>query len=524
MFKIELRELIESIDADLSLCPEPQQTTLCTGITYDSRAVEAGELFVAVSGTSADGHQYIEQAIAAGAIAVVAECNRVPQHLIASSTVPIFQVQDSRLALSHLADCFYDRPSRKIKCIGVTGTNGKTSTTWITTSLLTRLGSPSAIVGTFGVAVLRSLTTSPEFMDLVTATPDPVATNRFLIEAMEMGAHAAVFEATSQGIAHHRTASIDWDCAVFTNLTRDHLDAHGTMEAYAEAKFRLFGEELAKSSSEQPTAVIWLDDATGVQFYERLKSIPRITLLGVAEKAANAEYRIENSLCTLNGTEFDFSHAGETVHISSQLLGRFNVANISQALTVLHSQGYPLADLAQIISEVPPVPGRLEPVAAPDFNIFVDYCHTSDSLINAQHAIRELGARRLITVFGCGGDRDQGKRPMMGQAVAQFADIGILTSDNPRTEDPDRILKDVIPGLSQTGTNKSFEWHAEVDRRKAIELAIQMAEPGDVVLVAGKGHESYQEINGVRHRFQDTEVCAQAVANLRDSRSNVGNA
>ncbi len=488
-----------------------------SGVSLDSRAVKQGELFFAVSGAKFDARTVIPAAFAAGAAAAVVEGERP------AATGPIISVPDIRLSCGLAAASFYDHPTENLLSIGVTGTNGKTSVTWILAEALSLLALPAAHVGTLGMRVVSQLPESEiGWRGIPNTSPDPISFQRFLAEGLATGAKAAVSEVTSQGLLQGRTAGTQWDAAVFTNLTRDHLDLHGSMEAYAAAKQRLFFDELARSPKPKRLAVVNSADPLGAELAVRLRrQHPEIKVITFAARGCDADAVVRRSSCTLHETEFTCSICGVELTIRSGLIGAFNVENLLAAAATLVGLGFKAAEVARAIGAVPPVPGRLELAKAAAVSVVVDYSHTPDSLIKAQGALREIGKGRLITVFGCGGDRDRGKRPLMGAAVAEHSEVAIITSDNPRSEDPIAIIDDVLPGVfvESEGGDRCRDWRCRrvytlPDRREAIREAIQLAQPGDTVLVAGKGHEDYQEVRGVKIPFSDIETCRALIDEL----------
>ncbi len=472
-------------------------------IHSDSRALEPGGLFFAIRGAKHDGTAFIGAAIRNGAVAVVIESGGSEADAdYAATSVPVIPVANIRAVYSAACASIHSEPSRKLDCFGVTGTNGKTSVSWIIAHALDALGQRSGILGTLGESIVGGA-----FQSLDNTTPDALTVHRFLSRALNAGCSAAALEATSQGVVQHRTSAVEWNAAIFTNLTRDHLDLHGTMDEYERAKTRFFTEELSQSGKAKKVAVINIDDEAGSRIAQRLRAEhPEMETVGYSF-LREAQGTAKNFIPSIDRSQFEAKLLGETVRLSSRLIGAFNVYNLLAAATCLRAVGFSAAKIAEAFESVPPVPGRLEVVPAGKFHVVVDYAHTPDGLIKAQQSLRPLTGARLITVFGCGGDRDRGKRPLMGQAVAELSDVGVLTSDNPRTEDPERIIDDIVPGLSAGGSRTGFGHFREADRKKAISWAISAAREGDVVLIAGKGHEDYQEIHGVRYPFSDQEVC-----------------
>ena len=458
-------------------------------LTADSRAVKLGSVFVAYPGTVRDGRAYIAEAIARGASAVLWERDGFEWN--ERWGVPNLGVRGLRAKISEIAGHVFGNPSDSLWMAGVTGTNGKTSVSQWIAAALDALGRRSAVIGTLGNGLVG------ERAEAKNTTPDPIVLQRLLADYLRRGARAVAMEVSSHGLHQDRVAGIKYDVAVFTNLTRDHLDYHGTMEAYAEAKFRLFSARgLAHS-------VINIDDDWGAGFAGRIAG-DVITYGG----STGARLRASQVSLSEAGVRFHVDSEWGAGDVSARVLGAFNVSNLLAVVGALIAAGVTFDDAVGAVSALEPVPGRLERVgggAAP--LVVVDYAHTPDALEKALEALRPTVAagHRLVCVFGCGGERDAGKRPLMGQAAARLADHVIVTSDNPRGEDPDAIIAQVMAGVS--GDAEAIE-----DRQVAIFSAVHQAQAGDVVLLAGKGHETYQEIAGVRHPFSDREVARAALA------------
>lgn len=464
-------------------------------LTTDSRQVKRGSVFVAYPGSARDGRGYIAEALARGAAAVIWE--RRGFSWDPGWTVPNLAVEDLRGQASAIAGLVYSDPSAKLWVVGVTGTNGKTSVAQWVAHALDGLGRRAAVLGTLGNGLVG------ERAEARNTTPDPIVLQRELADYLRRGAKAAAMEVSSHGLDQGRAAGIKFDVAVFTNLTRDHLDYHGTMEAYAEAKYRLF------HARGVGRAVVNVDDGWGRRFADRLRGSPvdvisfgtgagRLRASGVAQTAAGLRFRVEG----------DWG-AGE---VAAPVLGAFNVSNLLAVIGTLLASGVDLATALGAAARLKPVPGRLERLGGGTAPLVaVDYAHTPDALEKALDALRPVVAPggRLLCVFGCGGDRDAGKRPIMGEAAARLADHVIVTSDNPRGEDPQAIIDQVLAGVLSGSTE------AVADRQVAIFSAIHQARAGDVVLLAGKGHETYQEIAGARHPFSDAEVARAALEEAR---------
>ena len=459
-------------------------------LSYDSREASPGSLFVAIRGNVVDGHSFIEQAIDRGAIAIVSEEPGLTQR------VTHIQVPDSRDALARLAAAFYSNPSKQLRMIGVTGTNGKTTTTYLIKHLLERAGQRTGLIGTvsyeIGERVLPASRTTPESLDL----------QSILAQCVDARCANVVMEVSSHALELERVDGIGFRVAIFTNLTQDHLDFHRGMKEYFEAKARLFAG-LRDGERKSRTAIINVDDAYGQQLVARFgRALPIITF----GMGARADLRASNFKIEPTGTSYQLDIKGKSFLVRLPLIGRFNIYNSLAALAAIQALGLDVRAAVLALARAPQVPGRLEAVPARrQFQIFVDYAHTDDALLNVIKTCRDLSPNRLIVVFGCGGNRDKSKRPLMGAAADQNADYSIITSDNPRKEDPAQIIRDIEAGFR----TKRFE--SVLDRREAITRAIQLAQPRDIVLIAGKGHEKYQEFADRTIPFDDIEVAARAL-------------
>lgn len=465
------------------------------GLEYDSRKVKPGDVFVAMKGESSDGNQFIDQAIAAGAVAIVTDsASQNPREGVAWAQVP-----DGRRALARLSANFYHRPAEKLAITGITGTNGKSTTTFIVESILTAAGRKSALVGTIEYHVAGKILPAPH------TTPEALELNRMLADALGHGATEAVMEASSHALAQQRVYGIPFDVAVFTNLTRDHLDYHHTMEEYFASKKILF----EGCGTEPPRAtVINTDDEYG----QKLLLISRKRSAQVLTYGlVRGDIRAEKVEITPRGTRFDLVMPGDKLALFSSLIGRVNVYNILAAAGAAYARGCPHEAILKGVETLARVPGRFERVDCKQpFTVVVDYAHTDDALRNLIALAREFVQQtrgRVITLFGCGGDRDRAKRPLMGEAAGKGSDFVVLTSDNPRSEDPLAIINDAMVGLQRSGT----KYKVEPDRRKAMGLAISEAGPGDIVLIAGKGHEKIQVTREGSVPFDDVEVSRQVL-------------
>jgi len=471
-------------------------------VEYDSRRVKPGTLFVAMRGESSDGNRFIDQAIAAGATAVVTDSDREPEG-VAWATVP-----HGRRALATLSANFYRHPASKLGITGITGTNGKSTTAFLIEAILRAAGRSGALVGTIeyhvGGKVLPAPHTTPESLDL----------QRLFCETVATGGTEAVMEVSSHALVQGRTYGIPFDVAVFTNLTRDHLDYHRSMEEYFYAKRILF----AGSGSPPPrVAVLNADDEYAMKLAEFSQSRGSEVFTYGWSKGDFHAARVE---ITPRGTRFQLNSPHGSVAISSPLIGRVNVYNILASAAATVARGCSLEAIAAGIADLKAVPGRFERVdCGQPFTVVVDYAHTDDALRNLTSLAREFvkqNSGRVITVFGCGGDRDRTKRPLMGEAAGRGSDFVVLTSDNPRSEDPLAIINDAVVGLQRSGTR----YKTEPDRRAAIAVAISEARSSDIVLIAGKGHEKVQISRTGTVPFDDREVAADVLGELGYANSN----
>jgi len=468
-----------------------------TSVEYDSRRVKPGCVFVAMHGESSDGNRYIDQAIQAGAVAVVTDsAAEKPRAGVGWALVP-----HGRRALARISANFYKKPAERIAVTGITGTNGKSTTAFLVESILTAAGRKSALIGTIEYHVAGRVLPAPH------TTPEALELNRIFSEALGNGASDAVIEVSSHALAQERVFGVPFDVAVFTNLTRDHLDYHKTMEEYFTAKRVLF----EGCGTDAPRAVVTnVDDEYGAKLAEFSRKKSAVLLKYGWE---GGDLHAQHVEITTRGTRFDLVTPEAKIAVFSALIGRVNVYNILAAAGACYARGCRADAIAAGIDKLACVPGRFERVdCGQPFTVVVDYAHTDDALRNLTALGRELvsgaGARgRVLTVFGCGGDRDRKKRPLMGEAAGRGSDFVVLTSDNPRSEDPLAIINDAVVGLQKTGVKYSVE----ADRRKAIALAIREARPGDIVLLAGKGHEKVQVTREGAAPFDDLEVAREAL-------------
>jgi UDP-N-acetylmuramoyl-L-alanyl-D-glutamate--2,6-diaminopimelate ligase len=468
-----------------------------SSVEYDSRRVKPGCVFVAMRGESSDGNRFIDQAITAGAVAVVTDsAAEKPRLGVAWAVVP-----NGRRALARVSANFYKKPAERIAITGITGTNGKSTTAFLVESILTAAGRKSALIGTIEYHVAGKVLPAPH------TTPEALELNRIFRDALGQGATDAVMEVSSHALAQERVFGVPFDVAVFTNLTRDHLDYHKTMEEYFAAKQVLF----AGCGTDAPRAVVTnVDDAYGAKLAEFSRKHSSVVLKYGWERG---DLRAEKVEITTRGTRFDLVMPEGKIAVFSALIGRVNVYNMLAAAGAGYARGCSAQAIAKGVDKLMYVPGRFERVdCGQPFTVVVDYAHTDDALRNLTALARELvsgaGTKgRVLTVFGCGGDRDRKKRPLMGEAAGRGSDFVVLTSDNPRSEDPVAIINDAVVGLQKTGVKYSVE----ADRRKAISLAIDEARPGDIVLLAGKGHEKVQVTREGPVPFDDLEVAREAL-------------
>jgi UDP-N-acetylmuramoyl-L-alanyl-D-glutamate--2,6-diaminopimelate ligase len=474
--------------------------SLVHAITDDSRAVVSGSLFVAVKGERVDGHGFIGQAIKAGAVGVIAQSS------VPSGTLPFVQVADSRKALGLLGSQFHGNPSARLKLIGVTGTNGKTTTTYLCKALLEGVGQRVGLIGTVAYQI------GQESLPASHTTPGALDLQELLSKMVESGLTAAVMEVSSHALALDRTSGCEYDMALFTNLTQDHLDFHHTMDEYFEAKLRLF-TGMAGGQKAGKRAFVNMDDPHGSAV---LAACP-VPVWSYAIQN-QADLRAERVHLSLAGTTFSAATPAGTFTVESKLVGEHNVYNLLAAIGVALQEGATPDQICEATTRITNVPGRFERVySGQDFTVVVDYAHTEDALLRLLTAARTLKAGRIITVFGCGGDRDRGKRPKMGRAAVEYSDVVVLTSDNPRTEDPMAILREVEVGVRDALARRGHvQYHLVPDRREAIGAAIREAQGGDMVLIAGKGHEDYQIIGTKKFHFDDREVAREAIQQLRN--------
>jgi UDP-N-acetylmuramoyl-L-alanyl-D-glutamate--2,6-diaminopimelate ligase len=474
-----------------------------SGLTNDSRAVQEGYLFVAVKGYHQDGHRYLAHAVDKGAYALVVE-----QAVKEFRDITVIRVPDTRIALPGLAARFYGYPAKGIRLIGITGTNGKTTTSYLLESIWREAGIRVGLIGTISYRYNGNSCEAP------LTTPDSPELMRIIREMRAAGIADIILEVSSHSLDQGRTTGFHWSRALFTNFSRDHLDYHATMDEYFQAKSRLFTSLGGNQGEEGAKAVINMDDPRGREL-ARMTTVPVVSY-GIGDDCMVRAVDIDSAL---EGLRFTLVTPLGSTPITSPLLGRINVYNILGAAATAYSLDLEPAAIARGIGGLAYVPGRLQPVKnSRGLSVFVDYAHSPDALDKALQTLKPLATGRLITVFGCGGDRDRGKRPEMGKVAGEVSDLVMLTSDNPRKEDPSEIINEIEPGLRETRLRRiesntpSNErgYRIVLDRRKAIREAINVATEKDIVLIAGKGHEKYQIIGSTKISFDDVEEVERA--------------
>lgn len=466
-----------------------------TGLTADSRKAGPGILFAALRGESSDGHDFIPQAIANGAAGIMAETD-VPTDYRGTWIT----VKDTKAALAEAADAFFRKPSDRLPIVGVTGTNGKTTTCFLLQHIITSARGQCGLIGTVKYVVGEGVEEPASH-----TTPDSITLQRLLRTMVENHCTGAAIEVSSHALMQQRTHGIRFDAAIFTNLTQDHLDYHKTMEAYYDAKARFPEHLVLQGGGKKPALIVNTDDAAGRRMAREYEGKLRIVTYGMN---VHADFRATQLTATMRGTTFTLEARGRSFLVRMPLIGKFNVYNALGALAAVWSMDLNLRQAVKSLEDAPQVPGRMESVSDnKPFRVFIDYAHTPDALENALRTLRDLSPRRIITVFGCGGDRDRTKRPRMGAVAEAGGSYTILTNDNPRSEDPEAILAEIKAGM-RGETNEAIP-----DRRAAIERAISIAGGGDIVLIAGKGHESGQTVKGVVTPFDDVQVTRQILRN-----------
>jgi len=484
-----LGDLIEGIDPKYMGLP-------VTGMCIDSRNVREGDLFIACKGFHADGRGFINEAASFGAAAILAEKGDAWLNDQECQGVPVIVVDELPKKVSELAASFFDNPSLRIPVIGVTGTNGKTSCTQFILQLLIAMQKSAATIGTLGAGIGADLDES------VNTTPDPVSIQHLLHNWVNKSVDLVAMEVSSHGLDQSRVEDVYFKAAIFTNLTRDHLDYHGSFEAYGQAKRKLFHRE------ELEAAIINIDDPFSEALITSL--YPQTQLYTYSLGNQSADIYAEDIVYSANGIECLICSAWGNASLKSHLIGRFNLSNLLGVIAALCSVGHSFERVVASVTKLAPVAGRMERLSTfSDIHVFIDYAHTPDALESALDALKLHCEGKLWCVFGCGGDRDSGKRAIMGAAADRLADHVVVTSDNPRFESPDKIIQQILEGMSNSTAV------VEVDRALAIEYAIVNAEPGDTILIAGKGHEDYQQVGQEKLSFNDATQARLAMAKRR---------
>ena len=487
-----------------ALLPEagPLPDLEVTGISIDSRAVHPGDVFFALAGQQTDGRRYVQQAVARGACVIVSD-----GPVEAGGAVVVVRSPTPRALLGAAAARLWGDPTAALTLVGVTGTNGKTTTTYLLEAIWRAAGLRPGVIGTIAYRSGDMARPAP------LTTPEAPLLQELLAEMRRAGATHVAMEVSSHALALERVAGCRFDAAVFTNLTRDHLDFHGDLEKYYGAKARLFMHYLPHSGKPDPVAVINVDDPMGTRLAKEVR-VHRVTYA----RMADADVSVREVQSTLAGTRGTLQLGSVRQPFRCRLVGAPHVENMLAAAGAAWALGVAPEAIERGLAEVAPPPGRLEQIEGPGFTVIVDYAHSPDALARSLAVLRPLTRGTLITVFGCGGDRDRGKRPLMGEAAARVSDLVVLTSDNPRTENPAAILKEIEPGVRVAGMTRlgkltagAHGYVVEADRRTAIRLAIAAARPGDLVLIAGKGHEDYQIIGTEKRPFDDREEVRRAV-------------
>jgi UDP-N-acetylmuramoyl-L-alanyl-D-glutamate--2,6-diaminopimelate ligase len=483
-----LRTIIAALEERGLLLQATSSAGEITGITDDSRAVRPGDIYCAWRGTTRDSHEFASGAVDKGARALVVE------RVLDEVPVPQLVVRDGRRGAAVAADAVFGSPVKQLTMLGVTGTNGKTTTAWIMRHLLSARYS-AALIGTLGIFLADGKPLQAESL----TTPGPVELARVLSQLVQRGVNAISMEVSSHALDQGRVHALTFDAAVFTNLTRDHLDYHGTLEAYLAAK-RSFVELIRDHGA----AIINADDRAWNGLEQRTKRALRFSVA-----RDDADVGAQDIDFRADGTRFVLTYGGQRAPVQLPLLGDYNVQNALGAAAACLSLGYDLATVAGLLSTVPQVPGRLEKIHSTNYTVLRDYAHTPDALERVLTTMRAVVEGRIIAVFGAGGDRDKGKRPEMGRIAQELADVAIVTSDNPRTENPDAIIDDIVAGMT------SGHYARIVNRREAIAEALRSARAGDVVLLTGKGHETYQIIGSQKLDFDERAIVADLVTGMR---------
>ncbi|WP_102271549.1 UDP-N-acetylmuramoyl-L-alanyl-D-glutamate--2,6-diaminopimelate ligase [Cytobacillus massiliigabonensis] len=460
-----------------------------SSIENDSRNIQNGSLFICIKGFNVDGHDYAELAVQNGAAAIIAEKKM-------NLSVPVIVVPDSKRAMSVLADAFFGQPSRKLHLIGITGTNGKTTISHLIEKIISDSGEKTGLIGTMYTKI------AGKKYEVKNTTPDSLTLQKIFSQMVDEGISTTVMEVSSHALDEGRIHGCDFNIAVFSNLTQDHLDYHKTMEAYKNAKGLLFSQLGSGFSQNPPKFAVLNNDDEASKSYIRATAAHILTY-GIDNKA---DLQAKNIQITSSGTSFELISPFGIHNVSMQLIGKFSVYNVLASIGAGIATGIPIEQIIQSIKEVQGVSGRFETVdAGQNFSVIVDYSHTPDSLKNALTTVKQFAKKRVFVIVGCGGDRDRSKRPLMAEIACRFSSDPIFTSDNPRSEDPKQILIDMEEGV------QGYQYKTIIDRKEAIHYAVKAATAGDVILIAGKGHETYQLIGNQMIHFDDREVAKEAI-------------
>ncbi|GBF11983.1 UDP-N-acetylmuramoyl-L-alanyl-D-glutamate--2,6-diaminopimelate ligase [Tepidibacillus infernus] len=470
------------------------------GVEVDSRKVKAGDLFICLPGFTVDGHDFAQKAVEQGAVAIL--CER-PLDL----QVPQVIVKDARFAMAMIADLFYQHPSQKLKVIGVTGTNGKTTTTHLIEKILADQGHLSGLIGTIKMKI------GNEIVEAKNTTPDALLLQQSFAKMVKVGSDYAIMEVSSHALDMGRVRGVNYHIGVFTNLTQDHLDYHLTMEKYRDAKGLLFsqlGNTFHSLLEENKYAVLNADDQAS-EYFQQVTAAQVITY-GIDH---DADVKALDIHIDAQGTSFAVETFRGNIDIQLKMIGKFSVYNALAAMTVGLIEGISLDQIKQSLEQISGVDGRFEPVnEGQDYTVLVDYAHTPDSLENILKTVKEFAKGKIYCVFGAGGDRDKTKRPIMGEIAVKYSDIAVVTSDNPRSENPEQIIHDILVGIEKTGVDTN-KYIVIIDRKEAIEYAVSQAKKDDVILIAGKGHETYQILKNKTIHFDDREIARDAIRSKR---------
>jgi UDP-N-acetylmuramoyl-L-alanyl-D-glutamate--2,6-diaminopimelate ligase len=460
-----------------------------SSIENDSRNIQKGSLFICIKGFNVDGHDYAALAVQNGAAAIIAEKEMI-------LPVPVIVVPDSKRAMAVLADAYFDQPSKKLQLIGITGTNGKTTISHLIEKIISDSGEKTGLIGTMYTKI-----GSKEY-EVKNTTPDSLTLQKIFKQMVDEGVSSTVMEVSSHALDEGRIHGCDFNIAVFSNLTQDHLDYHKTMEAYKNAKGLLFSQLGSCFSHNPPKFAVLNNDDEASKSYIRATAAHILTY-GIDQ---NADIQAVNIQMTSTGTTFQLLSPFGVYNVSMQLIGKFSVYNVLASIGAGIAAGIPIEHIIQSINRVQGVSGRFETVdAGQDFSVIVDYSHTPDSLKNALTTVKQFAKKKVFVIVGCGGDRDRSKRPLMAEIACRYSTDPIFTSDNPRSEDPMRILKDMEEGVV------GYQYKTIIDRKKAIQFAVKAASKGDVILIAGKGHETYQLIGNQIIHFDDRKVAKEAI-------------